>query len=161
MVTKPHDAITMLIADHKNVRALFAQYEKLSDRSKVNKKKLADQICHELLMHAQIEEQIFYPAVRKPIHDDALMDEALVEHANAKELIEQIMAMDPDDELYDAKVKVLSEQIEHHVGEEEDDMFLQVRKTKLDLNALGAEMAELKERSSAEPALSMLFHSGV
>ncbi len=144
MTTTPHDAITMLIADHKKVKVLFKEFEKLSDRSKVNKKKIADQICHELTIHTQIEEQVFYPAVRGPIKDNDLMDEALVEHASAKELIGQIMDMDPADDLYDAKLKVLSEQIEHHVAEEEDDMFPQVRETKVDLVGLGAEMAAFK-----------------
>ena len=80
-------------------------------------------ICNELTVHAQIEEEIFYPAVRKAIDDGDLMDEALVEHAGAKELISQLEAMDPEDELYDAKVTVLGEQIDHHVKEEEGEMF--------------------------------------
>lgn len=144
MSITPHDAIAMLIADHKKVKALFDQFDKLGDRSKVNKKKIADQICHELTVHTQLEEQLFYPAVRGPVKDDDLMDEALVEHASAKELIAQIMDMDPGDDLYDAKLKVLSEQVEHHVGEEEGELFPKVRKTKVDLVALGQEMAELK-----------------
>lgn len=97
-------------------------------------------------MHTQLEEEIFYPAVRRPIHDGDLMDEAVVEHASAKELIAQITAMDPADDLYDAKVKVLSEQIEHHVKEEEGDMFPKVRHTAVDLDALGKEMAARKEQ---------------
>ncbi|STR23833.1 Alr3199 protein [Janthinobacterium lividum] len=97
-------------------------------------------------MHTQLEEEIFYPAVRRPIHDGDLMDEALVEHASAKELIAQIAAMDPADDLYDAKVKVLSEQIEHHVKEEEGDMFPKVRETAVDLDALGQQMAARKEQ---------------
>ena len=152
MNTTPHDAIAMLIADHKKVKALFEQFDKLSDRSKANKKKLADQICHELTIHTHLEEQVFYPAVRGPIKDNDLMDEALVEHGSAKELIAQIMEMDPGDDLYDAKVKVLSEQIVHHVGEEEDDMFPEVRATKVDLIALGAEMAALKATLEASTA---------
>ena len=140
------NAINLLMKDHKAVKALFAQYDTLSDRSFATKKKLADQICQELTVHTQLEEEIFYPAVRPPIHDGDLMDEAVVEHASAKELIAQITAMDPADDLYDAKVKVLSEQIEHHVGEEEGDMFPKVRQTGVDLEALGQEMAARKEQ---------------
>ena len=142
------NAISLLMKDHKTVKALFEQYEGLSDRSFATKKKLADQICHELTVHTQIEEEIFYPAVR-PIHDGDLMDEAVVEHASAKELIAQILAMDPTEDLYDAKVTVLSEQIEHHVKEEEGDMFPKVRKTAVDLDALGDEMAARKEQLMA------------
>lgn len=140
------NAINLLMNDHQAVKGLFAQYENLSDRSFATKKKLADQICRELTVHTQLEEEIFYPAVRRPIRDGDLMDEALVEHASAKELIAQIEAMDPSDDLYDAKVKVLSEQIEHHVGEEEGDMFPKVRQTGVDLEALGREMAARKEQ---------------
>ena len=143
------NAISLLMKDHKNVKALFAQYEGLSDRSFATKKKLADQICHELTAHTQVEEEIFYPAVRRPIHDGDLMDEAEVEHASAKELIAQILAMDPSEDLYDAKVTVLSEQIEHHVKEEEGDMFPKVRKTGVDLDALGEQMAARKEQLAA------------
>lgn len=146
------NAINLLMKDHKAVKALFAQYEGLSDRSFATKKKLADQICQELTVHTQLEEEIFYPAVRRPIHDGDLMDEALVEHASAKELIAQIEAMDPSDDLYDAKVKVLSEQIEHHVGEEEGDMFPKVRQAGVDLEALGREMAARKEQLTGVPA---------
>ena len=143
------NAISLLMKDHKNVKALFAQYEGLSDRSFATKKKLAEQICHELTVHTQVEEEIFYPAVRRPIHDGDLMDEAVVEHASAKELIAQILAMDPSEDLYDAKVTVLSEQIEHHVKEEEGDMFPKVRKTSVDLDALGEQMAARKEQLAA------------
>ena len=148
----PQDAIALLKDDHKRVKDLFEQYDKLSDRSVVNKKKIATQICLELTVHAQIEEEIFYPAVRGPIKDGDLMDEAEVEHASAKELIAQISEMDPGDDLYDAKVKVLSEQIEHHVEEEEEEMFPKVRKTKLDLEALGQELAQRREELLAVTA---------
>lgn len=135
--TQP-DAIALLTQDHKNVKALFEQYEGLSDRSRASKKKLATQICLELTKHATAEEEIFYSAVREATGDEDLVDEATVEHAAAKDLIAQILSMNPDEDLYDAKVKVLSEQIEHHVGEEEDEMFPKARKANLDLGALGA-----------------------
>lgn len=149
MASTKNDAIALLTADHKKVKDLFEQFEGLSDRSKVNKKKIADQICMELTVHAQVEEEIFYPAVRKPIKDDDLMDEAVVEHASAKELIAQISEMDPGDDLYDAKVKVLSEQIDHHVEEEEGEMFPKVRKSGVDLAELGEQMAARKEELMA------------
>lgn len=138
------DAVSMLVKDHKDVKAMFKQFEDLTDRSKAKKKQLADQICEALTLHTQIEEKIFYPAVRKAIGEDDLMDEALVEHASAKELIAEIEMMDPGDDLYDAKVHVLSEQIEHHVEEEETDMFPKAKKSKLDLVELGEEMSALK-----------------
>jgi iron-sulfur cluster repair protein YtfE (RIC family) len=145
-IVNPQDAIGTLKADHEKVKSLFEQFEALSDRSTVSKKKIADQICMELSIHAEVEEQVFYPAVRGPVKDDDLMDEAVVEHASAKELIAQIMEMDPGDDLYDAKVKVLSEQIEHHVKEEEEEMFPKVRKGKVDLVALGEEMEMFKAK---------------
>ncbi|HEX5127751.1 MAG TPA: hemerythrin domain-containing protein [Rhodocyclaceae bacterium] len=146
MNTTAKDAISLLVKDHKEVKGLFAQFEQLSDRSKVSKKKIADQICYALTVHTQIEEEIFYPAVRDVIKDDDLMDEAEVEHASAKELIAQLQDMDASDDLYDAKVKVLSEQIEHHVNEEEGQMFPKVRKTKIDLAELGEQMSARKEQ---------------
>jgi hemerythrin superfamily protein len=149
MKSNPQDAIELLTADHEKVKGLFEQFDKLSDRSKVNKKKFADQICLELTVHSQIEEEIFYPAVRAAIKDDDMVDEAVVEHAAAKDLIAQIREMDPGDDLYDAKVKVLSEQIEHHVGEEEGEMFKKVRAARLDLAALGDEMAMRKDELMA------------
>lgn len=152
MSTQPKDAIAMLIADHEKVKSLFEEFAALGDRAKVSKKKIADQICHELTVHAQLEEEIFYPTVRPPIKDGDLMDEALVEHACAKDLIAEIMAMQPGDDLYDAKVTVLSEQIKHHVREEENDMFPKVRNTKVDLVKLGEQMAELKLQIEAVAA---------
>ncbi|MES2739895.1 MAG: hemerythrin domain-containing protein [Pseudomonadota bacterium] len=132
------DAISLLTEDHAKVKSLFEKYEGLSDRSHASKKKLAMQICLELTKHATAEEEIFYPAVRDAGKDsEDLVDEAHVEHASAKELIAQIISMDPGDDLYDAKVKVLSEQIEHHVNEEEGEMFPKAQKAKLDLVALG------------------------
>jgi hemerythrin superfamily protein len=144
------DAIALLVADHREVQAMFKQFEELGDRAKATKKKLADQICSALELHTQIEEELFYPAVRGVSRDLAdLVDESLVEHASAKELIVQLEEMDPEDDLYDAKVKVLGEQIEHHVGEEEEAMFPKVRKLKLDLVALGQEMAARKDELAA------------
>ena len=143
------DAIDLLTQDHRNVRDLFDQYEALSDRAFASKKKLAQKVCLELIKHATAEEEIFYPAVRQASKkNEDTIDEATVEHASAKELIAQILAMEPSEELYDAKVKVLSEQINHHVREEESEMFSKAREANLDLFALGAEIAARKAEVS-------------
>jgi hemerythrin superfamily protein len=139
------DAIAMLTADHKKVKKLFADFDKLKDAgSDEDKASIVDQICNELKIHTELEEEIFYPAVRKAIDDADLMDEALVEHAGAKELIAQLEDASPEDDLYDAKVTVLGEQIEHHVKEEEGDMFPKAKKAKVDTEALGATMLKRK-----------------
>ncbi len=117
------------------------------------KQQLAQQICDELTVHTTIEEEIFYPAARAAIGDEALMDEADVEHAGAKELIAQIKQMKATESHYDAKVTVLGEQIDHHVKEEQGEMFSKVKKSKLDTKALGAKMAARKaELEEAMPA---------
>ena len=139
------DALKLLSADHREVEALFEKFEKASRDG--TKEKIAKQICTELKIHAQIEEEIFYPALRGKISDDDL-DEAIVEHDGAKVLINDIEAGSPDDDFYDAKVKVLQEEIEHHVKEEEkqrDNIFTQARKTDVDLVALGEQMAARKQ----------------
>jgi hemerythrin superfamily protein len=139
------DAIAMLTADHKKVKQLFADFDKLKDAgSDEDKASIVDQICNELKIHTELEEEIFYPAVRKAIDDGDLMDEALVEHAGAKDLIAQLDDASPEDDLYDAKVTVLGEQIDHHVKEEEGNMFLKARKAKVDTEALGATMLKRK-----------------
>jgi hemerythrin superfamily protein len=139
------DAIAMLTADHKKVKKLFADFDKLKDAgSDEDKASIVDQICNELKIHTELEEEIFYPAVRKAIDDGDLMDEALVEHAGAKDLIAQLEDASPEDDLYDAKVTVLGEQIDHHVKEEEGDMFPKAKKAKVDTEALGATMLKRK-----------------
>jgi hemerythrin superfamily protein len=139
------DAITLLTEDHENVKAMFEQYEALGERAHVTKKRLATQICTELTKHATAEEEIFYPAVRAAGKDkEDLVDEAIVEHASAKELIAQILDMEPTEDLFDAKVKVLSELIDHHVQEEEGEIFPKARKAGLDLEQLGQQIAERK-----------------
>ena len=149
-MNKPKDALALLTADHNEARAIFKKYEELGDRSHASKKKLATEVCNALTVHATIEEEIFYPALRtqgKEFQD--LLDEAEVEHAGAKDLIAQIEAMDPEDDLYDAKVKVLGEQVDHHATEEEEEMFTKARKTKLDLVAMGEELQARKEELMA------------
>ena len=145
------DAIAMLTSDHKKVKKLFKDFEKLKESgSAEDKQDVVNEICVELSIHAQLEEEIFYPAVRQAIDDDDLMDEAVIEHAGAKELIAQLEAADPSEQYYDAKVTVLGEEIDHHVEEEETEMFVKARKSKLDLSELGSEMAQRKETLIAD-----------
>jgi hypothetical protein len=150
------DAIALLTDDHKAVQKLFKQYEKLVEGEADGEEKaaLARQICMELNIHAQIEEEIFYPAVREGIEEEDLLDEAEVEHASAKELIAQLSAMAPEDELYDAKVTVLGEYVNHHIKEEQDEMFPQVKKAKIDTDSLGSELLERKQQLQAELGVS-------
>lgn len=148
------DAIALLKADHKEVRALFEEYDELAqaEAEADERQTLAEQICDMLTVHATIEEEIFYPAARDAEVDSDLLDEAEVEHASAKDLIAQIKGMSPDDELYDAKVKVLGEYVNHHVEEEEGEMFQKCRKAKLDLAGLGAELETRKSSLMEEMA---------
>lgn len=150
-----HDAIQLLTSDHKEVKKLFKAYDQLveADGDSDEKQTLARQICTMLTAHATVEEELFYPAAREVLGDEeALVDEADVEHATARDLIAQIEASAPDDPLYDAKVKVLGEYIDHHVKEEEGEMFPKVKKSDLDLDALGEDMAARKEELLAELA---------
>jgi hemerythrin superfamily protein len=137
------DAIGMLTADHKKVQKAFKDFEKLKKGgNKRGKSDIVRQTCADLTVHTTIEEEIFYPAARQAIKDMDVMDEAAVEHAGAKELIAQLESMQPGDDLYDAKFTVLGESVNHHIREEQNEMFPKVRKTKLDLNALGEQMAQ-------------------
>jgi hemerythrin superfamily protein len=135
-------AIDLLEEDHRLVEGFFEEYEKLE--AAPEKEQLGLKICLALRVHAQIEEEIFYPAAREAIEKAELIDEAIVEHAAAKQLIAEIEGMEASDELYDAKVKVLGEQVSHHIEEEEDELFPQVKSSELDLDALGKKMAERK-----------------
>jgi hypothetical protein len=149
--TKSQDAIALLKEDHRAVEDLFSQFEKAKGDGR--KQKLAQQICMELSVHAKIEEEIFYPAFEGKVEED-LLKEAMVEHDGAKVLISEIMGADgANDEYFEAKVKVLQEQIEHHVEEEEKgtkSLFGQARKTDVDLKALGEQLAERKKALMSE-----------
>lgn len=156
-----HDAISILSEDHKNVQALFKQFEKLHGQknSEDKKKELVQQICVELTIHTKTEEELFYPAMRDAIQDMDMLDEAYIEHASAKELIQQLQSMPISDELYDARVHVLGEYINHHIKEEESKIFPAAKKAKLDMETLGEEIAERKEELKAdtgEVTMSML-----
>jgi len=143
---KSQDAIALLKQDHRAVEDLFEQFEKASGEGR--KQKLAEQICLELSVHATIEEEIFYPACDGKVDED-LLKESYVEHDAAKLLIAEITAGEGQgDEFFDAKVKVLSEEIEHHVEEEEkrmEGLFAQARKAGLDMDALGEQLAARKQ----------------
>lgn len=136
------DAIALLKADHGTVSDLFADYEKANSSNK--KKALVAEICSELSVHTQIEEEIFYPAIRAALKDKLLVPEATVEHGGIKDLIAQLEGVEPDGVTYDAKVKVLSEYVEHHVKEEHTEMFPKVKASSLDLVELGTRMATRK-----------------
>ena len=139
-----NDAIAMLKADHEAVSQLFDEYEKT--RSTPDKKALVAEICTALSVHAQIEEEIFYPAVKAALKDKLLVPEATVEHAGIKDLIGQLEGIEPDGEMYDAKVKVMSEYVKHHVKEEQNEMFPLAKASTLDMAELGARMAERQEQ---------------
>ena len=145
-------ATKLLMADHKEVHAMFQQYKKLADADAEasEREALATEICHALTIHATIEEELFYPAAREAEVDADLLDEAEVEHASAKDLIAQILSMSPDDELYDAKVTVLGEYVDHHVQEEEGEMFPKCRRARMDLAGLAQALAERKSELMAE-----------
>ena len=144
------DAIALLKADHEAVSQLFDEFEK--SRSVSNKKALVAEICTALSVHAQIEEEIFYPAVKTALKDKLLVPEATVEHAGVKDLIAQLQGVEPDGEMYDAKVKVLSEYVKHHVKEEQSEMFPKAKAASLDMAELGARMAARKAALLAKSA---------
>jgi hemerythrin superfamily protein len=163
------DGLRLLAEDHRRVESLFEEFEVTSGSH--NKQRLVQAICTELKVHAQIEEEIYYPAVRGKV-EDADLEEAYVEHDSAKLLINELAAATPDEAFYDAKVKVLKELIEHHVKEEEkqrDNLFQQTRATDVDLKALGARLAarkaqlmEAAARDGLPPAQpATMTHEGV
>ena len=148
LTTKTRDATALLKADHQLVASLFADYEITNSTNK--KKQLVEQICKELSIHAQVEEEIFYPAVQKALKDHELVPEATVEHATLKDLIAQVKDIEPDGDVYDAKIKVLSEYVKHHVKEEESEMFPEAKSTKLNLMELGAQITQRKAELASE-----------
>jgi hemerythrin superfamily protein len=151
------DACTLLDADHRKVKAMFKDYEALTKSRAASasqkKRDLATQICLELTVHAQIEEEIFYPALREAIKDTDLLDEAEVEHASAKDLIAQIQDATDVNDMFDAKVTVLGEYIDHHVKEERNEIFVKARAVrKLDLVGMRETLAARKEELLGELA---------
>jgi hemerythrin-like domain-containing protein len=142
------DATALLRADHKRVSGLFAEYKKA--RSSENKKDIVAKICRELTVHAQIEEEIFYPAVKQALKDKTLVPEATVEHATLKALIAQVEGGEPDNEMFDAKIEVMSEYVQHHVKEEQNEMFPKAKASKMDLMELGEQLTERKAELMAQ-----------
>ncbi len=139
------DAVALLQKDHRDVEKAFKAFEKMTQNEFALKKKLADQICNELMKHMTVEEEIFYPAVTDKVKGtQEMVKEGIVEHATAKDLIQQILGMKGNEELFHTKVMVLSELIEHHVREEEEEMFPKVEKSALDLVSLGEKIEQRK-----------------
>jgi hemerythrin-like domain-containing protein len=149
------DACSLLDADHRKVKKMFGEYETLTNSKSATagekKRELAKEICLELTVHAKIEEEIFYPALREAIKETDLLDEAEVEHGTAKDLIAQLEEATDADEMFDAKVKVLGEYIDHHVKEERNEIFVKARAAKgLDLVAMRDQLTARKEELMEE-----------
>lgn len=150
---RPDDGVTLLMNDHRKVEELFADYETAKEKGdKTGKQKVLNQIIDELKVHMEIEEQIFYPASRPFVEEQDTVNEAEVEHASAKDLMVQLSEMDPSDDYYDAKTKVLQELIDHHVEEEETEYFVEVRRSEMDLKAVGEEMKARKAELTGKAA---------
>lgn len=147
------DAIALLTEDHRDALDIFSQFEKLASHREPDqeaKQLLVERACTALSIHSQIEEELFYPALRDALHDTSLLDRAEVEHASCTQLIADLESMHPEDELYDAKFLVLGEYFRHHVAEEQEKMFPKARKTRLNLSLLGEEMRQRKEELRSE-----------
>lgn len=153
------DAIRLLLADHQEIDASFERYKRLreyadaGDDTRELRLGLALQICTMLVVHAAIEEDLFYPAVRAVLDDPFLLDEAAVEHASVRELIGQVRASRPGQPLYEARIEVLAHYVRHHVREEENQLFPRVRRTALDLVTLGRSMQDRREALMVEATL--------
>jgi hemerythrin superfamily protein len=143
-------AFDVLEEDHREVEEWFDEYDELKGSDEDRKADLAEKICLALKVHAQMEEEIFYPQAREASQDNDLIDEALVEHSTVKNLIAEIEAMEVGEELYDAKIRVLGEMVKQHIKEEEEELFPELQSTKMDLDAVGKELAERKEELMAE-----------
>ena len=150
LMSEEQDAIELLTADHDKVKELFEEFEEIKDtRANRQKEKIVAEACRELTVHTKLEEEIFYPAVRKAIDEDDLMNEAKVEHDSAKQLIRQLESMQATDEMFVAKFTVLAEYVKHHIDEEQNEMFPLAKKTELDLEALGQKMMRRKQQLMA------------
>jgi Hemerythrin HHE cation binding domain len=139
------DAATLLVEDHRKVRKIFDEFKKLKSGDVEKKEDLVRTACTELSIHAMLEEEIFYPAVREKLDETGLIDEAEVEHAVAKQLIGELEEMTPEEELYDAKFTVLGEYVNHHVAEEEKEIIPQAKKAKVDMQALGKKIQQRRQ----------------
>jgi hypothetical protein len=145
------DAISILKADHDKVKKMFKQFKALHENEEDDQAaELVGQICNELKIHTAVEEEIFYPALREVIDDEDLMDEAEVEHQSAKELIEKIEGGSEQGDKHAAMVTVLGEYVNHHIEEEQDEMFPKAKRAKLDLEELGQQIMTRKQELKAE-----------
>jgi len=144
----------LLTEDHRKVEKLFKEYAKAKDSGNNEEKmRIAKEVCGELLIHMEIEEKLFYPHLKQKIDEENMMNEAVVEHAGAKDLIKQLGSMEPSDPMFDAKIKVLSEEIAHHVEEEEEEMFPQATNSGLNLKALGEQLLHAKNQMRTDHGL--------
>jgi hemerythrin superfamily protein len=143
------DALQLLEEDHRKVEQLFEQYGEIEGDDE-RREQLARQICRELTVHAEIEEQLFYPRAREATKDDDLIDEAIVEHASVKHLIGEIEDMEPGEKLYDAKIRVLEEMVKRHIQEEEEELFPELVSAGMDTAEVGKELARQKQKLMAE-----------
>jgi hemerythrin superfamily protein len=143
------NAFDLLEQDHREVEEWFDEYDEIQDDDH-RKSELAEKICTALKVHSEIEEEILYPQARQGTDDNELIDEAVVEHATVKNLIAEIEAMEVGDDLYDAKIRVLGEMVKQHIKEEEEELFPEIESAKMDIDAIGRELAECKEELMSE-----------
>jgi hemerythrin superfamily protein len=143
------DALEVLEHDHREVEEWFDEYDEMKGKED-GKEQLAEKICLALKVHAQIEEEIFYPRAREATKDNDLVDEAIIDHATLKVMIGEIEEMDVGDELYDAKIRELSEMVKRHITEEEEELFPELQSSKMDLKTIGKKLAERKEELRSE-----------
>lgn len=145
------DAIDLLDADHLAIHALFQSYRELVRQraSALQRRALAEEICMELTIHARLEEELFYPAVREALQDEDLLDEAQEQHGSQREFVAQILSTSPDDELYDARVAVLADYVERHVRQEREEVFNRVLASRVDLHSLARSLTIRKEELRA------------
>ncbi len=143
------DALELLEEDHRKVEELFDEYDE-AEGDDERRGELAKQICRELTVHAEIEEEIFYPRAREATKDNELIDEAIVEHASVKHLIGEIEEMEPGDDLFDARIRVLEEMVKRHIQEEEEELFPELTSAGMDTSAVGQELARRKQELMAE-----------
>lgn len=148
------EVLDMLIEDHKSAKKLFREFEKLSDEDSEERESLVSLACAELKLHTQLEEECFYPALRGKLKEEDLLEEAEVEHASAKQLIEQLEGMDADDPKFTATFTVLGEYVKHHIKEEEKEMFEQVQRARVDWPALLEQMTQRRMELETELGLA-------
>ena len=152
--TQAEDAASLLIEDHRKVKKMFDEFKKLKSGDPDEKEDIVRMACTELKIHAMLEEEIFYPALREKLEDADLIDEAEVEHTIAKQLIGELEEMTPEEDLYDAKFRVLGEYVNHHVAEEEKQIFPQAKKAKVDMQALGKQIQQRKKELQEQAGIA-------